>query len=518
MSASTEESTVAALVAAFTGATSDRVDAEFHRLVDALWSDGKLTDLALPAASALVTLLDGELGAEHRGRVVILLGLLVEGEHPAAADVFAAVRAGLDRYLELLAGSTPGEPESLALLYLVQHFPDDRDRILAATEGLGLNVHDRTRLDRALAQLDPDKPDLGRVWPSPAIWEADEEELEYAQAWIKNLTPAQVRNNWDNDTLTVLGFSGALAYWGVRHGTPAPTAEVEVPPVDSIRTAESGPADEVFGRHASVLRCPSCHSALEIGADVVRCTSCVTRYPIANGILDLSAGVREGQEADDATNDLLQKLAEMPRLGLYYEAVLRPNYLKIAGSNWGDQVSHADEDAYIESHLRGVDGPVLDLAAGAGRWTEVVARTVGADRLIALDMAVPMLNVLRGRLPEVPAVMATALNLPFHDGSLGAINCWNALQAFPDDAAEAVAEMGRVLRPGGRLTMMTFRWEHDPIARYFQACQYFPSRPEGHLLFELEELRSWFDSAGLDIVDLSEVDAGSFVFLTAERR
>ncbi len=218
---------------------------------------------------------------------------------------------------------------------------------------------------------------------------------------------------------------------------------------------------------------------------------------------------------DDATANLLSKLAEMPTMGIYYESVLRPAFLRIAGANWGGAVTLADEDAYMVRHISPVDGPVLDLAAGAGRWTRVVAGTVGHDRLIALDMGLPMLTVLRDTLPEVPAVRASALDLPFDDASLGAVNCWNALHAFPDDAARAIAEVGRVLRPGGTFTMMTFLFDSDPIVRYFQTSHYFPSRVEGMLLFEMDEIRRWLADAGMTVRDAS--GPGSFAFITAVR-
>ena len=63
--------------------------------------------------------------------------------------------------------------------------------------------------------------------------------------------------------------------------------------------------------------------------------------------------------------------------------------------------------------------------------------------------------------------------------------------------------------------MMTFRWSDDPVARYFQASQYFPSRPQGHLLFGLDELRRWLADAGLTVREITT--PATFVFLTAER-
>lgn len=515
MSYSAADSDVAGLVRSFTAATDDTLDAAYQRLVGAVWSDGKLTDLALDAVPAVISALD-DAGQDRQGHLVVLLGLLAEAEYPRLdGPVAAAVRAGLDRYLDIARGGVSGQPLTLAVLYLLAHFPADQDRILAVTDELTLSPEERTRLVRGLAELDPQRPDLGKVWPAPSAWNLDEEANAHAEAALRSLSAEQIRTNWENDTRTVLAYAGHIAYWAVNNGPPAvvPTPE---DPDWTIPQVPARPLDSAFGDRAGLLRCPTCHGPIEVHAESARCVPCATTYLSANGILDLSAGVRDGQEDDAATADLLQKLAEMPKMGLYYETFLRPNYLRLAGTNIGHEITPEIEDAYIVEHLRDTEGPVVDLAAGAGRWTEVVAGAVGPERLTAVDMLVPMLNVLRGRLPEVPAVMGTALNLPFADASVGAINLWNALQAFPDDAAQAIAEIGRCLRPGGVLTMMTFRWSDDPVARYFQASHFFPSRPAGHLLFEMEQLHQWLADAGLVVRDL-RADTGTFVFVTAQR-
>ncbi|HVK26566.1 MAG TPA: class I SAM-dependent methyltransferase [Actinokineospora sp.] len=507
-------STVADLVKAFTDAPEGRVDAEYARLVAALWTRDGATAAATTGVPVLLAELE-DLDPDRQGYALVLLGVLAEAEWPAEGPVFKAVRAGLDVYLDLIPTTSKGQPLSLALLYLLSHFPADRAAIIAGIEPWDLEADDHSRIVRALADVDLANPDLGRVWPAPSTWALGDDEKDFSQAWIKGLTEEQIKTNWDNDTRTVLGYTGARAYYSVVNRVPASRYNPSFPEDAVVLPTPSDDIVSVFGKYADVLRCPTSHAPLEVTDAGVRSTD-GTKFAVANGILDLSAGVREGQEADDATNDLLQKLAEMPTMGLYYEAVLRPHYLRIAGGNWGDQVSPADEDAYLARHSHPAEGPVLDLAAGAGRWTKIVAGAVGSDRLIALDMALPMLNVLRGALPEVPAVKASALNLPFADGVLGGLNCWNALQAFPDDAEAAIAEMGRVLKPGGTMTMMTFIWSDDQVARHFQEWQFFPSRPEGHLLFELDELHQWFEAAGLRITE-EQTGEGTFVFLTAER-
>jgi len=61
-----------------------------------------------------------------------------------------------------------------------------------------------------------------------------------------------------------------------------------------------------------------------------------------------------------------------------------------------------------------------------------------------------------------PWVQATAGRLPFPEGSFEVVCCQLGLQFFPDRSA-ALAEMARVLVPGGRLVVMVWRSiDHSP--------------------------------------------------------
>jgi SAM-dependent methyltransferase len=102
------------------------------------------------------------------------------------------------------------------------------------------------------------------------------------------------------------------------------------------------------------------------------------------------------------------------------------------------------------ARLRPLDGAcVLDLAAGTGVATrQLVGR--GAD-VIAVDPGAAMLRQLRRRSPDVPAVAASAERLPFIDAVFDLVCCATAWHWF--DTAAAVAQVRRVVRPGGYLAL-----------------------------------------------------------------
>src|SRR6266566_4876750 len=126
MTVDTTHPIVAELLTAFSAATSDALERPYRRLVDALWDQGDVTSLAVPAVPALIASLD-ELDEARAGYLAILLGVLAEVEFPETdGELFVAVRAGVGSYVSLL-GRAADTPLILALLYLVGHFPGDRD-------------------------------------------------------------------------------------------------------------------------------------------------------------------------------------------------------------------------------------------------------------------------------------------------------------------------------------------------------------------------------------------------------
>jgi len=92
---------------------------------------------------------------------------------------------------------------------------------------------------------------------------------------------------------------------------------------------------------------------------------------------------------------------------------------------------------------------VLDLAAGTGVATrQLLSR--GAE-VVAMDPGMPMLRRLKAHSPTVAAVAGRAEQLPFGADVFDVVCCATAWHWV--DAAAAVQEVRRVVRPGGLLAL-----------------------------------------------------------------
>jgi SAM-dependent methyltransferase len=96
------------------------------------------------------------------------------------------------------------------------------------------------------------------------------------------------------------------------------------------------------------------------------------------------------------------------------------------------------------------DSVVLDLGAGTGKLTRVLAARYG--RVIALEPLDELRAILRARVPGVEALAGVAERIPLADGEVDAVFAGQSFHWFAND--EAVAEIARVLRPGGVLATL----------------------------------------------------------------
>lgn len=112
-----------------------------------------------------------------------------------------------------------------------------------------------------------------------------------------------------------------------------------------------------------------------------------------------------------------------------------------------------------------VDADVLELGPGPGWFTGALAASLPHGRLHLLDLQVEMLEraATRGSGRVVTATVGDACALPFADGSFDAVVASAVLGELPHPG-RAVAEVTRVLRPGGRLVVLETRTDPDFVA------------------------------------------------------
>ena len=110
----------------------------------------------------------------------------------------------------------------------------------------------------------------------------------------------------------------------------------------------------------------------------------------------------------------------------------------------------------------GPDRTVVDVGAGTGKLTRALVPSEAV--VIAVEPVSAMRDVLQRELPGVTALEGTAESLPLDEEAVDAIVAGQAFHWF--DAAAALAEFHRVLRPGGRLGLIwNARDRRQPLQR-----------------------------------------------------
>ena len=145
---------------------------------------------------------------------------------------------------------------------------------------------------------------------------------------------------------------------------------------------------------------------------------------------------------------------------------------------------------------------VLDLGCGAGRHAYEAMRLGG--RVVAYDMDAAALKdtaVMMEAMEACPgsgaAVNGDALRLPFADGGFDRVIAAEVLEHIPADTA-ALAELVRVLRPGGVLAVTVPRWGPE-LANWALSDEYH-TVPGGHIrIYRASVLAARIGDAGLEV-------------------
>jgi SAM-dependent methyltransferase len=135
---------------------------------------------------------------------------------------------------------------------------------------------------------------------------------------------------------------------------------------------------------------------------------------------------------------------------------------------------------------------VLELGPGNGYFSIEAARLLGSGgRLVCLDIQRPMLRDLHGRLTAAGVtnahpVLGDAHHLPLADASVDAAFLVTVLGEIPD-RPQGLAELRRVLKPGGTLSVTENLWDpdyqfEDTVRDLCRACGFAPREHHRGLL------------------------------------
>ncbi|MBD3940490.1 class I SAM-dependent methyltransferase [Microbacterium sp. NEAU-LLC] len=158
-------------------------------------------------------------------------------------------------------------------------------------------------------------------------------------------------------------------------------------------------------------------------------------------------------------------------------------YIELFGTV--DAATAADRRLILD-WARGVGGPVLDIGSGPGHWTDFLMRNgVAAE---GIEMVPEFLDHARTRFPDVSFRAGRLPDLDIPDASAAGILSWFSLiHLTPDEMPTALAELARVIRPGGGLLVGFFTGERlEAFPHAVVTAYYWPVEELSRLLVEAD--------------------------------
>uniref|UniRef100_A0ACD5UI35 Uncharacterized protein n=1 Tax=Avena sativa TaxID=4498 RepID=A0ACD5UI35_AVESA len=241
----------------------------------------------------------------------------------------------------------------------------------------------------------------------------------------------------------------------------AVAAAIAVDPVQDIKTEQNDvPETEVFA-------CPVCYEPLirkgppgmnlsAIYRSGFKCLKCKKSFTSKDIFLDLTvtSGTKEYSELKPARTELFRS----PLVSFLYERGWRQNFNR-SGFPGRDEEFQMAQD-YFEPVAGGI---LVDVSCGSGLFARKFATSGAYSSVIALDFSENMLRQCYDYIKQddtplntnLALVRADISRLPFASCSIDAIHAGAAIHCWPSPS-NAVAEISRVLRPGGVFVGTTF--------------------------------------------------------------
>jgi len=125
---------------------------------------------------------------------------------------------------------------------------------------------------------------------------------------------------------------------------------------------------------------------------------------------------------------------------------------------------HRWRERAVDQAQVGPGDRALDVATGTGDLA-IALRRRGAE-VVGSDFSEVMLELARKKAPEIPFEWGNALELGYEDGSFDAATVGFGARNFGDLQA-GLAEMARVVRPGGRVVVLEITTPQRPPLSWF---------------------------------------------------
>ncbi|KAK7351180.1 hypothetical protein VNO77_10434 [Canavalia gladiata] len=236
---------------------------------------------------------------------------------------------------------------------------------------------------------------------------------------------------------------------------------------------ETNPTDPIVeekevSRSSNSLACPVCYDSLTwndatvlsvdtISGSILQCRTCQKTYAGNLTHLDLTAtsGAKSYGESMPASTELFR----VPLISFLYERGWRQTF-----SVWGGFPGPEKEFELMKGFLKPVlGGNIIDASCASGIFSRLFAKSGLFSSVVALDYSENMLQQcyefiqLEENFPKENFILVRAdiSRLPFVSSSVDAVHAGAALHCWPSPSA-AVAEISRVLRPGGVFVATTY--------------------------------------------------------------
>ncbi|NMN98009.1 class I SAM-dependent methyltransferase [Antrihabitans stalactiti] len=240
-------------------------------------------------------------------------------------------------------------------------------------------------------------------------------------------------------------------------------------------------------------------NALDRARELLRAE--VRNAPADEGFIDTL-----GTEASTPT--VAQRAMNNSLVAKIYENLWRPAGVAALGLWMADEHQKAAYDLRLGGPQR-----VLDVACGPGNFTRFLGSRLDGDGVaIGFDISRPMLTQAArdNRSSHAAYIRGDARRLPFDDGTFDAVCCFAALYLVPEPFT-VVDELIRVVRPGGRVSIMTSCERGPaPVARAFGLI----SKSFGVRTFARNEFTSVLMRAGFVEIEQQVHGVAQFVSAT----